>query len=213
LNRIGNLLVPNDNYCKFEDWVMPLLDQMVHEQETLDQVFLDAACGGDEARDVVVLDEEADHFAQAGRENGADRPPDGAQRTWRLSDEPINPDSQTEELDPQDHFVYEFDCPCEAVGLEAYAFVAVEQVLKRVRLVKVPDGAQRTWRLSDEPINPDSQTEELDPQVRAETKWKMEHFVSARTCGSSSSVCESGLIGSSESRQVLCAPCSTATNA
>ncbi|ORZ37547.1 putative deoxyhypusine synthase [Catenaria anguillulae PL171] len=23
LNRIGNLLVPNDNYCKFEDWVMP----------------------------------------------------------------------------------------------------------------------------------------------------------------------------------------------
>lgn len=33
LNRIGNLLVPNDNYCKFEDWVMPLLDQMVHEQE------------------------------------------------------------------------------------------------------------------------------------------------------------------------------------
>jgi hypothetical protein len=27
--------------------------------------------------------------------------------------------------------------PCEAVGLEAYAFVAVEQVLKRVRLVKV----------------------------------------------------------------------------
>jgi len=33
LNRIGNLLVPNDNYCKFEDWVMPILDQMVVEQE------------------------------------------------------------------------------------------------------------------------------------------------------------------------------------
>ncbi|GAA5925809.1 deoxyhypusine synthase [Sporobolomyces koalae] len=33
LNRIGNLLVPNDNYCKFEDWVMPILDQMVEEQE------------------------------------------------------------------------------------------------------------------------------------------------------------------------------------
>lgn len=33
LNRIGNLLVPNDNYCKFEDWVMPILDQMVKEQE------------------------------------------------------------------------------------------------------------------------------------------------------------------------------------
>ncbi|GAA5875297.1 hypothetical protein JCM3774_005772 [Rhodotorula dairenensis] len=33
LNRIGNLLVPNDNYCKFEDWVMPILDQMVQEQQ------------------------------------------------------------------------------------------------------------------------------------------------------------------------------------
>ena len=33
LNRIGNLLVPNDNYCKFEDWVMPILDQMLEEQE------------------------------------------------------------------------------------------------------------------------------------------------------------------------------------
>jgi deoxyhypusine synthase len=32
LNRIGNLLVPNDNYCKFEDWVMPILDAMVDEQ-------------------------------------------------------------------------------------------------------------------------------------------------------------------------------------
>lgn len=32
--RIGNLLVPNDNYCKFEDWLMPILDQMVTEQDT-----------------------------------------------------------------------------------------------------------------------------------------------------------------------------------
>ncbi|EPQ32281.1 uncharacterized protein PFL1_00478 [Pseudozyma flocculosa PF-1] len=32
LNRIGNLLVPNDNYCKFEDWVMPILDRMRQEQ-------------------------------------------------------------------------------------------------------------------------------------------------------------------------------------
>lgn len=32
--RIGNLLVPNNNYCKFEDWLMPILDQMVTEQET-----------------------------------------------------------------------------------------------------------------------------------------------------------------------------------
>ncbi|KAM7074501.1 deoxyhypusine synthase [Ciconia boyciana] len=34
INRIGNLLVPNDNYCKFEDWLMPILERMVDEQET-----------------------------------------------------------------------------------------------------------------------------------------------------------------------------------
>lgn len=32
INRIGNLLVPNDNYCKFEDWIMPIFDKMVDEQ-------------------------------------------------------------------------------------------------------------------------------------------------------------------------------------
>ncbi|KAH9255486.1 deoxyhypusine synthase [Batrachochytrium salamandrivorans] len=35
LNRIGNLLVPNSNYCKFEDWLNPILDQMLVEQQTL----------------------------------------------------------------------------------------------------------------------------------------------------------------------------------
>ncbi|MBN3324249.1 DHYS synthase, partial [Atractosteus spatula] len=34
INRIGNLLVPNENYCRFEDWLMPILDQMVLEQKT-----------------------------------------------------------------------------------------------------------------------------------------------------------------------------------
>lgn len=34
INRIGNLLVPNDNYCKFEDWLIPILDQMLLEQKT-----------------------------------------------------------------------------------------------------------------------------------------------------------------------------------
>jgi deoxyhypusine synthase len=38
LNRIGNLLVPNDNYCKFEDWVMPILEKMRQEQGD-DDVF------------------------------------------------------------------------------------------------------------------------------------------------------------------------------
>ncbi|KAJ3212344.1 hypothetical protein HDU82_002388 [Entophlyctis luteolus] len=32
LNRIGNLVVPNANYCAFEDWIMPLLDEMLLEQ-------------------------------------------------------------------------------------------------------------------------------------------------------------------------------------
>lgn len=34
INRIGNLLVPNNNYCKFEDFVMPLLDEMLEEQKS-----------------------------------------------------------------------------------------------------------------------------------------------------------------------------------
>ncbi|XP_003743068.1 probable deoxyhypusine synthase [Galendromus occidentalis] len=33
INRIGNLLAPNDNYCKFEDWIIPVLDEMLKEQE------------------------------------------------------------------------------------------------------------------------------------------------------------------------------------
>mmetsp|Transcript_4457 Transcript_4457/g.4579 ORF Transcript_4457/g.4579 Transcript_4457/m.4579 type:complete len:363 (+) Transcript_4457:109-1197(+) len=32
LNRLGNLLIPNTNYCMFEDWVMPLLVKMTDEQ-------------------------------------------------------------------------------------------------------------------------------------------------------------------------------------
>ncbi len=33
-NRIGNLVVPNSNYCLFEDWVVPILDKMLEEQES-----------------------------------------------------------------------------------------------------------------------------------------------------------------------------------
>ncbi|KAJ2160130.1 Deoxyhypusine synthase [Coemansia sp. RSA 552] len=33
LNRIGNLIVPNDNYCKFEDWILPIFDEMLREQK------------------------------------------------------------------------------------------------------------------------------------------------------------------------------------
>jgi len=34
LNRIGNLIVPNDNYCKLENWIMPILDKMLEEQKS-----------------------------------------------------------------------------------------------------------------------------------------------------------------------------------
>lgn len=33
MNRIGNLVVPNDNYCRFEDWLTPILDEMLVEQK------------------------------------------------------------------------------------------------------------------------------------------------------------------------------------
>ncbi|KAI9989834.1 hypothetical protein PInf_020121 [Phytophthora infestans] len=39
INRIGNLLVPNDNYCKFEDWMDPILDKMLEEQKTQGTVW------------------------------------------------------------------------------------------------------------------------------------------------------------------------------
>ncbi|CAE6407462.1 unnamed protein product [Rhizoctonia solani] len=39
MNRIGNLVVPNDNYCKFEDWVTPILDKMLEEQNATGEVW------------------------------------------------------------------------------------------------------------------------------------------------------------------------------
>lgn len=33
LNRIGNLIVPNRNYCLFEEWLMPILDDMLRMQQ------------------------------------------------------------------------------------------------------------------------------------------------------------------------------------
>ncbi|KAH9483054.1 putative deoxyhypusine synthase [Psilocybe cubensis] len=39
MNRIGNLIVPNDNYCKFEDWLTPILDTMLAEQKATGQVW------------------------------------------------------------------------------------------------------------------------------------------------------------------------------
>jgi deoxyhypusine synthase len=34
INRIGNLLIPNENYCKFEDWLSPILHKITDEQVT-----------------------------------------------------------------------------------------------------------------------------------------------------------------------------------
>ena len=34
INRSGNLLIPNQNYCSFEDWVKPILDKCLEEQKT-----------------------------------------------------------------------------------------------------------------------------------------------------------------------------------
>jgi deoxyhypusine synthase len=36
LNRIGNMLVPNSNYCAFEDWIMPVFEAMLREQQEQD---------------------------------------------------------------------------------------------------------------------------------------------------------------------------------
>ncbi|CDJ67013.1 deoxyhypusine synthase, putative, partial [Eimeria necatrix] len=32
-NRIGNLILPNENYCKFEDWLQPQLDLLLQQQQ------------------------------------------------------------------------------------------------------------------------------------------------------------------------------------
>ncbi len=33
INRIGNTLVPNNNYVQFEKWITPILDSMLKEQK------------------------------------------------------------------------------------------------------------------------------------------------------------------------------------
>lgn len=33
LNRAGNLLIPNENYCAFEEWLTPILDRCLAEQQ------------------------------------------------------------------------------------------------------------------------------------------------------------------------------------
>ncbi|GMS84734.1 hypothetical protein PENTCL1PPCAC_6909, partial [Pristionchus entomophagus] len=33
INRVGNILVPNRNYCDFENWLIPILDKCLEEQK------------------------------------------------------------------------------------------------------------------------------------------------------------------------------------
>ncbi len=39
INRTGNLLVPNENYCLFEDWISPLINEMHELQKTKGKIF------------------------------------------------------------------------------------------------------------------------------------------------------------------------------
>lgn len=39
LNRIGNMLVPSENYCVFEDWVLPIFKEMHEEQKTKGVIY------------------------------------------------------------------------------------------------------------------------------------------------------------------------------
>ena len=39
INRIGNMLVPNNNYCLLEDWIMPIITAMYNEQKTKGTIF------------------------------------------------------------------------------------------------------------------------------------------------------------------------------
>ena len=38
LNRIGNLIMPNENYCTFEEWLNPILDEMHERQEGKEKI-------------------------------------------------------------------------------------------------------------------------------------------------------------------------------
>jgi deoxyhypusine synthase len=42
INRIGNLLVPNKNYCDFEDWVSPILHKMHDELDEATRAWAQA---------------------------------------------------------------------------------------------------------------------------------------------------------------------------
>ena len=64
LNRVGNLLVPNSNYCAFEDWVMPIFDQALVEQTERGVVWTPASMIERLGRE---MDDDASFCTQAAR--------------------------------------------------------------------------------------------------------------------------------------------------
>lgn len=44
VNRIGNLLVPNNNYCTLENFIGPILDEMLEEQQTKVEIVGNICC-------------------------------------------------------------------------------------------------------------------------------------------------------------------------
>ena len=39
VNRIGNILVPNERYCRFEEFIMPILEKLYEEQKKTQTIF------------------------------------------------------------------------------------------------------------------------------------------------------------------------------
>jgi deoxyhypusine synthase len=50
INRIGNLLLPNKNYCDFEDWFTPLINKMHDEQDEIWRTTLAESSSSNEVR-------------------------------------------------------------------------------------------------------------------------------------------------------------------
>jgi deoxyhypusine synthase len=51
INRIGNLLVPNTNYCEFEDWVSPVIHRMHDELDEATQKWAQRVSAGENSDD------------------------------------------------------------------------------------------------------------------------------------------------------------------
>ena len=59
INRVGNLCIRNDNYIEFEDWLTPILQSMLDEQEQSVKLI-------DHLKDIVRREHEAGQAATAG---------------------------------------------------------------------------------------------------------------------------------------------------